>query len=111
MRIGRVAAAGLAALAAMAGAAQAASPRDQVRAWRQAHEKEIVGDFAALLAKPNVATTLADVDANAVYIQGLLEKRGFTTRLLRAQPGTPASVFAELKVPGAKRTVTFYAHY
>jgi acetylornithine deacetylase/succinyl-diaminopimelate desuccinylase-like protein len=96
---------------AFAAAAQAASPREAVRGWRKAHEKEIVGDFATLLAMPNVATTLADVDRNALFIQGLLEKRGFATRLLRAAPGTPASVFAELKVPGAKRTVTFYAHY
>lgn len=111
MRIRGMALAVLAAAAAMAGTAQAASPKDQVRAWRQAHEKAILADFVTLLSKPNVATTIADVDANAVYIQGLLETRGFTTRLLRAAPGTPASVFAEMKVPGAKRTVTFYAHY
>ena len=76
-----------------------------------AHEREILTDFTALLARPNVATTLADVDANAAYISGLLEKRGFRTELLRAEPGTPASVFAEMKVPGATRTVVFYAHY
>jgi len=60
---------------------------------------------------PNVATTVPDVEKNAAYIQGLLERRGFKTALLTAEPGTPPSVFAELKVPGAKRTVTFYAHY
>ena len=95
----------------LAGAAQAASPKAAVHAWRVAHEREILADFTALLAKPNVATTLADVDANAAYISGLLEKRGFRTQLLRAEPGTPASVFAELNVPGATRTVVFYAHY
>ncbi len=94
-----------------AGAADAASPKAAVHAWRVAHEREILADFSTLLSKPNVATTLADVDANAVYISGLLEKRGFATQLLRADPGTPASVFAELKVPGATRTVVFYAHY
>jgi acetylornithine deacetylase/succinyl-diaminopimelate desuccinylase-like protein len=91
--------------------AKTASPRDAVRAWRQAHEQQIYADFAKLLAMPNVATTLADVDANAAYIQSLLEARGFTTKLLRAAPGTPGSVYAELKAPGAKRTVLFYAHY
>jgi acetylornithine deacetylase/succinyl-diaminopimelate desuccinylase-like protein len=60
---------------------------------------------------PNVATTQADVDANAAYIQQLLEARGFRTKLLRAAPGTPSSVFAELDVPGAKRTVLYYGHY
>ena len=93
------------------GMAEAASPKAAVQAWRKAHEREILTDFTALLAMPNVATTLADVDRNAGYISGLLEKRGFKTQLLRAGPGTPASVFAELKTPGATRTVVFYAHY
>jgi acetylornithine deacetylase/succinyl-diaminopimelate desuccinylase-like protein len=105
-------AAGVLALALGAGGtAVAASPKAAVLAWRQAHEKEIVTDFVTLLSKPNVATNLADVDANAAYISGLLQKRGFTTELLRAEPGTPASILAELKTPGAKRTVVFYAHY
>jgi acetylornithine deacetylase/succinyl-diaminopimelate desuccinylase-like protein len=108
-RIG-VMAAGLAVLMAASGA-QAASPAAKVRVWRQAHEKEIVGDFVRLLSMPNVATTLADVEANARYLQGLLEARGFKAQLLYAAPGTPPSVFGELKTPGAKRTVTFYAHY
>jgi len=100
----------------LASAAQAAAPAgptltSKVRAWRQAHEKQIVGDFAALLALPNVATSQADIEANADYISGLLKARGFATRKLYAEPGTPPSVFAELKVPGARRTVTFYAHY
>jgi acetylornithine deacetylase/succinyl-diaminopimelate desuccinylase-like protein len=60
---------------------------------------------------PNVATTVADVEKNAAYIEGELKARGFTTRILTAQEGTPPSVFAEMKVPGAKRTVIFYAHY
>ena len=60
---------------------------------------------------PNVATTLADVDGNADYVTHQLEDRGFKTELLRAAPGTPATVFAERLSPGAKRTVLFYAHY
>ena len=102
-------AAALAAL--MATGAQAGTPRDAVRDWRKAHEKEIVAEFAALLSLPNVATNLSDVEKNADYISGLLQKRGFKTQLLRAEPGTPPSVFGELKTPGAKRTVVFYAHY
>lgn len=110
-RIWKLAGAAGLALALAAGAAQAASPTVAVRAWRQAHEREIVGDFSTLLAKPNVATNLADVQANAAYIEGLLKVRGFATRIIEAEPGTPPSVFAELKVPGARRTVVFYAHY
>jgi acetylornithine deacetylase/succinyl-diaminopimelate desuccinylase-like protein len=82
-----------------------------VRAWRQAHERSIVADFVTLLSMPNVATNVADVDRNAAWIEQQLRSRGFATQLLRAAPATPASVFAQRKVRGARRTVIFYAHY
>ncbi len=91
--------------------AYAASSRDTVRLWRKAHEKSIVADFVTLLSMPNVATNLADVDKNAAYIETQLTSRGFDTRLLSAGPGTPPSVFGEMKIRGARRTVIFYAHY
>lgn len=107
----RLACLALAALTLAAAAAQASQVSDAVRSWRKAHEQAIVGDFVALLSMPDVATNVADVDRNADYIEGLLRARGFATRQLRAEPGTPASVFAELHVPGARRTVIYYAHY
>jgi acetylornithine deacetylase/succinyl-diaminopimelate desuccinylase-like protein len=107
---GMVAAAAVLALGST-GAADAASPKAAVHAWRLAHEKEILADFVSLLSMPNVATTVPDVEKNAAYISGLLEKRGFKTQLLTAEPGTPPSILAELKTPGATRTVVFYAHY
>ena len=107
----RLAAAAVAITALAAASAHAASPRDAVRAWRQAHERQVGTDFTAFLSLPDVATTLPDVEKNADYIEAQLKARGFETRRLYAEPGTPPSVFAELKVPGAKRTVLFYAHY
>ncbi len=95
----------------VAGPAAAGTPRDAVRAWRVAHEHQILQDFSTFLAMPNVATTLADADANAAYIVRQLEARGFRAQLLRASPGTPATVFAERMSPASKRTVLFYAHY
>ncbi len=109
--LNRVARRLIVALLILNGAAHAAPVGDEIRSYRTAHEKQIVADFMTLLALPNVATNVPDVDKNAAYIEGLLEARGFSTRLLRAEPGTPAAVFADLKVPGAKRTVLFYAHY
>jgi acetylornithine deacetylase/succinyl-diaminopimelate desuccinylase-like protein len=98
-------------LLALASTTQAAGVREAVRSWRKSHEQAIVGDFVTLLSMPDVATNVADVDRNADYIEGLLRARGFTTRQLRAAAGTPASVFAERDVPGARRTVLYYAHY
>lgn len=91
--------------------ASAVDLRDTVRAWREAHERTVVTEFVKLLSLPNVATTVADVDRNAAYIEAELKARGLATQLLRAAPGTPASVFGARKVPGARRTVIFYAHY
>ncbi len=85
--------------------------RNTVRAYRQAHEKQIVGELTDLLALPNVATRLQDVERNAGRLTALLERRGFKVQRLSAGEGTPPSVYGELSVPGAKRTVMFYAHY
>jgi acetylornithine deacetylase/succinyl-diaminopimelate desuccinylase-like protein len=105
--------AALLALAAASGAAAAqdAGVRAQVRAYRASHEKEILGEFIALLSLPNVATNVADIEANAQLIQRELTQRGFATRLLSAGPGTPPAIFGDLPEPGAKRTLVFYAHY
>ena len=78
----------IAALLIVSAGSHAAQVRDEVRAYRAAHEKQIVTDFMTLLAMPDVATNVPDVDKNAAYIQGLLEARGFSTQLLRAEPGT-----------------------
>jgi acetylornithine deacetylase/succinyl-diaminopimelate desuccinylase-like protein len=80
-------------------------------AWRQTHEKQILDEFSSFVSLPDVATNIADVDANAERLEDMLRARGFSVRPLRASPGTPATVFGERKVPGAKRTVLYYAHY
>ena len=95
----------------LATGAGATSPREAVRTWRKAHETQIVSDFTRFLAIPDVATNPADIERNADWIETQLKARGFTTRRLHADPGTPPTVFAELATPGAKRTVIFYAHY
>jgi len=100
-------------LLAAAAASGAAEPglRGEVRAWRAAHEKEIVRELADLLALPNVATNVADIERNADRLTEMLGRRGFEVRRLSAGEGTPPALYGELRVPGAKRTVVFYAHY
>jgi acetylornithine deacetylase/succinyl-diaminopimelate desuccinylase-like protein len=106
-----LAAAALAAQTGQTAAAPGKGLRDQVRAYRAAHEKEIVGELSELLSLPNVATKVADVERNADHLTGMLKRRGFEVRRLSAGDGTPPSVYGELRVPGAKRTLMFYAHY
>jgi len=95
----------------IATAALAADLHSQVRSWRAAHEKEIVGELMGLLALPNVATRVADVEKNADHLTDMLKRRGFEVHRLTAAPGTPPALLGDLRVPGAKRTVVFYVHY
>jgi acetylornithine deacetylase/succinyl-diaminopimelate desuccinylase-like protein len=108
---GAVAALALLAIGAVAPAAAADPARDAAEAWRRAHETAILEEFATFLALPDVATRQADIEANAAHLEAMLHARGFVTRRLAAGPGTPPTVFAEMKVPGARRTVLYYAHY
>jgi len=104
------------ALLALLAAPVAASPasdklRHAVRSWREANESKLLADFSVFAAMPSIASNLADVDRNADYLEAQLKARGFTAQQLRARPGSPASVFAERRTPGAKRTILLYAHY
>jgi len=106
----KIAAAAGALLMLAPGYALAGPLKDDVRGWRSAHEKAVVAELADFVSIPNVATNLSDIDRNAAAARAMLERRGFSTRVLSAGEGTPPSVFGELRTPGAKRTVVFYAH-
>jgi acetylornithine deacetylase/succinyl-diaminopimelate desuccinylase-like protein len=102
-------------VAVSASAAEPEGVRDRVRAYRAAHEREILGELTGLLALPNVAldtaANRADIGRNAERLTAMLGRRGFAVRRLSAGEGTPPSLYGELLVPGAKRTLMFYAHY
>ncbi|MGE5205396.1 MAG: M20/M25/M40 family metallo-hydrolase, partial [Chlamydiota bacterium] len=91
--------------------AQKAAPvGEQLRAYRQAHEMQIVKEFVSLLSIPNYAGDTADIERNAQSISAMLQARGVKVRLLRLAGASPV-VFGELHAPGATRTVGIYAHY
>ncbi|HUG53551.1 MAG TPA: M20/M25/M40 family metallo-hydrolase [Vicinamibacteria bacterium] len=105
-----VLAAGLAVTGWSGAAASAAGGLEDVRRWRQANEAAIVHELAGLVRLPNLARDAAAIRANAEHLVGLLSRRGLETRLLEVE-GSPPAVFGLLRVPGARRTVVFYAHY
>ena len=101
--------------AAMAGGQSLSEPspqnvRQAVREYRQQHEIDIVRDYVRLLSIPNVASDTANIQANAQHISTQLQARGFQTKLL-ATAGSPHVVYGELKTPGARHTILWYAHY
>src|SRR6266498_3180641 len=92
----------------LASAVAAAEPAGDVRAWRKAHEAEIVRELADLVALPNLAREASPIRANAEHLVAMLTRRGMATRLLEIE-GAPPAVYGERRVPGARRTVVFYA--
>lgn len=82
----------------------------RTREWRVAHEKEILQEFADLLAIPNIAADLPNIERNATAIKAMCDKRRLATQLLRIE-GVPPIVVADLEVPGAQKTIAIYAHY
>lgn len=100
-----------AALSLLASRLDAQPLRPRVDAWRRAHEREILDEAFALLAIPNVATNQDDIAKNVAFLTDAFAKRGVTLEALRAPSGGSPALFGEKRVPGATRTVVFYAHY
>jgi acetylornithine deacetylase/succinyl-diaminopimelate desuccinylase-like protein len=91
-------------------AVAADNPALQARAYVAKNKAAILGEFADLLSIPNLASDSENIRRNAERIVSLLQRRGMDARLLEV-PGAPPYVYGELHVPGATRTVAFYAHY
>ena len=82
-----------------------------VRAYRAAHEAQIVREFVDLLSIPNTASDAANIQKNADQIEQMLKSRGFEVKELPTAEGRGPVVFGELNSPGAQHTLLFYAHY
>ena len=100
----------LALLAAPKTFAQAAPAPEAARAYTAAHREELVKQFASFLAIPNVAADPDGLKRNANFLLGELKRRGAEAQLLTVGDA-PAVVSGEIRVPGAVRTIVFYAHY
>jgi acetylornithine deacetylase/succinyl-diaminopimelate desuccinylase-like protein len=102
-------------LVAMAGgavapmSALAQSGPDVARAYRQANEAVILGEFAELLRYPNRAFT-PEIREAAVYIRDRMREVGVETDLLELEGASPL-VLGVVEVPGATRTLGIYVHY
>ena len=88
------------------------SQQSRIRTHRSANEHAILSEFLDLLALPNVATDSAGIARNVSFITKMMEKRGLAPRLLLAKDKTaPPLIYGEWRVPEARRTIVFYAHY
>jgi acetylornithine deacetylase/succinyl-diaminopimelate desuccinylase-like protein len=94
----------------LAATLSAQTPKQAADQWRSAHEQQILQQFTALLAIPNVASDRANIQRNADTLVEMLKQRHVDAKLLTA-PGANPVVYGEIKTAGAKHTIVFYAHY
>ncbi|HTC74409.1 MAG TPA: M20/M25/M40 family metallo-hydrolase [Edaphobacter sp.] len=90
------------------------TPPQAARTYTTPRQAELTQQFQQFLSIPNVAADPANLRRNADFLVAQLQQRGVEAKLLTG-PGLPATVppvvFGEIKTPGAKRTIVFYAHY
>ncbi|MBC7723061.1 MAG: peptidase M20, partial [Pedobacter sp.] len=85
----------------------------RIRQHHQQNSDIIIGEFVQLLSLPNIASNPIGLQKNADFIMGMMAKRGIQNiQLLPTKTiGAAPAVYGEVKVPGAKQTLIFYAHY
>ena len=89
---------------------EAESAAEKVKAYRQAHERDIIREYMEMLSLPNVASDRPNIRRNADFLAAMFRRRGFAVRLIEAEDAPPA-VLAERSAAGAKTTIALYAHY
>ena len=100
--------AGLAVFLSLASTASAGDER--LKSYIEKQHASLLREYSTLLSLPNLASDSPNIRLNAEAVVALFERRGVEARLLEAE-GSPPLVFGELRRPGGKRTVIFYAHY
>ncbi len=85
---------------------------EAIRRYVEANEGRILGELVTLLRIPNPASDRVAIRRNAEALRGMMAARGLLPRFLEdGDSATPPAVFGEWRVPGATRTLVFYAHY
>jgi len=84
-----------------------------IRKVRTASEHSWLQQYVSFLSIPNVADDENNIARNAARIMELMQERniGNVQLLHPLTKGAPPAVFGEVKVPGATKTIAFYAHY
>lgn len=96
----------------LVGLALASPLQDSVRTYRIGREQVLMAEYRDFVAIPNVGADQPNIRRNAEYLAAMMKRRGIAAELLEGKLAeTNPAVFGEIKVPGATRTVVFYAHY
>ena len=86
--------------------------QQKVNQYRKDNELKIIDEYVKFVSIPNVTRDTSNILRNAAFIKMMMEQRGIKTEFLDGiTPKVNPVVFGEIKVPGAKTTLSFYAHY
>jgi len=86
--------------------------QQKVNQYRKENETKIIDEYVKFVAIPNVTRDTSNILRNAAFIKIMMEQRGIKAEFLDGiTPKVNPVVFGEIKVPGAKYTLSFYAHY
>jgi acetylornithine deacetylase/succinyl-diaminopimelate desuccinylase-like protein len=85
----------------------------KIRQYHLANEREIRNEYISFLSIPNIAVDTPNLQKNAVFIMDMMKRRGIqqVQLLSPVTVGAAPSVYGELTIPGATKTLIFYAHY
>ena len=86
---------------------------ENIRSYRLKNEAAIYNDFISFLQIPNVATDTGNIRRNADFLVQKMNTIGISkVQLLEGNDQyVPPVVYGEIQVPGATKTVIYYAHY
>ncbi len=84
-----------------------------IRAHRQKQSHHWLEEFASFLSIPNIASDTANIKKNVAFIQQMMLRRGIKNiqLLYPKTTGISPAVYGEVNIPGATKTIIFYAHY
>lgn len=86
--------------------------QQKINQFTTANEKKLMDEYVQFVSIPNVTKDTANILLNVAFIKKMMEQRGIKTELLDGiTPNVSPAVYGEVKVPGAKITLAFYAHY
>jgi acetylornithine deacetylase/succinyl-diaminopimelate desuccinylase-like protein len=90
-------------------APRAQETRAALERYVASRQRAIVSELVDLVSIPNMAADTENIRRNAVLLRDMLRRRGLSTEIVETD-NNPL-VWGELKVPGATRTLLFWAHY
>ncbi|MFM1928915.1 MAG: hypothetical protein RL387_243 [Bacteroidota bacterium] len=91
----------------------AQTPQEKINKAIDQNQHQLVKEFTTLLSIPNVAANPAGLKENAHWLMQYMQEKGIEhiSLLNTDNDNAPPVVYGEVKVPGAKETIIFYAHY